>query len=264
VRRRVALESAIIGTVVLVADHFGFDDAVAVTVSGLLGWSLLHGPALIALQILLAAAISASVLATSNLIAACDGRLAFARRLLVHAQTGEVATGMSTELVPATIQELEMVLDELVVLRFEFEEREPDNPPGWRIVCNQIETLFRRARNGQTVDPTDCLDIIEACEQFRRYRVDRDGEDLYEELRHRIIDLCRRIPVPVRRRTLGEHLQALRIAEDYTQEDVAAACGVSAMTVSRWERDEQRVRPAHRRKLAGLFGGKPSDYEERP
>ena len=48
-------------------------------------------------------------------------------------------------------------------------------------------------------------------------------------------------------------LRELRDARSYSQNEVAAATGVTAQAVSSWERGESSPRPAQVRKLAELF-----------
>jgi transcriptional regulator with XRE-family HTH domain len=52
-----------------------------------------------------------------------------------------------------------------------------------------------------------------------------------------------------------------RRAKSMTQKDVAQALGVSIRTVSAWETRERVASAPHRRALAELLGGHPSEYD---
>lgn len=54
--------------------------------------------------------------------------------------------------------------------------------------------------------------------------------------------------------TANRRLISARERRGWTQAEVAAALGVSELTVGRWERGETFPHPYHRKKLCELFG----------
>ncbi len=52
---------------------------------------------------------------------------------------------------------------------------------------------------------------------------------------------------------LGSKLRILRAAHNYTQQFVAEALGVGQPTVSRWEKDEDRIHISDLRKVSDLY-----------
>ncbi|MCO5276285.1 MAG: helix-turn-helix domain-containing protein [Flavobacteriales bacterium] len=52
---------------------------------------------------------------------------------------------------------------------------------------------------------------------------------------------------------MGSKLRILRAAHNYTQQFVAEALGVAQPTVSRWEKDEDRIHIGELRKVAELY-----------
>jgi DNA-binding XRE family transcriptional regulator len=156
-------------------------------------------------------------------------------------------------------------------------DNDPNTPPGSNWLRATIPALIDRALAGKAVYVEDLDELAQLGRTSRAYRLASVGYDAFADERAYWLDLLSRwrsdlTPAPPGRVAIAPDVEpretrraclaVRRSAALLTQVELADKLDVSARTVRRWEAGDLEPSIAHRRRLAALLGGRPSDYEE--
>jgi DNA-binding transcriptional regulator YiaG len=179
---------------------------------------------------------------------------------------------------PVTKAELERSLAEMSRQADDVADLARGRQRQWKWILGSVLITLRRALDDQSLTVIELTDSTRGALMARSWRMDTFFYDRFAANRGRMVDLFARLmmqvadddwlkhlldqsnghtPTPP---TVAERIKRRRNAKSLSVTALAHELGVSRTTVGRWEKGTAVPHPEHRKALAALLDGDPSDF----